>query len=64
LSTPDVLLVNEFDYVPENGAANEFRRNYLQRGQGGLVLLAVFRLSSKSHWDVPLRHSVSGVPGS
>ncbi|QWF84303.1 endonuclease/exonuclease/phosphatase family protein [Amycolatopsis sp. CA-230715] len=32
---PDVLLVNEFDYVPGNAAANAFRTNYLQRGQNG-----------------------------
>lgn len=32
---PDVLLINEFDYVPENRAANLFRENYLKRGQNG-----------------------------
>jgi hypothetical protein len=32
---PDVLLINEFDYVPDNRAANLFRDNYLERGQNG-----------------------------
>lgn len=32
---PDVLLINEFDYVPHNKAANLFRKNYLQVGQEG-----------------------------
>jgi hypothetical protein len=32
---PDVLLVNEFDYVPDNAAADLFRANYLERGQNG-----------------------------
>lgn len=27
---PDVMLVNEFDYVPGNAAADAFRRNYLR----------------------------------
>nr|CEL12689.1 Glycerophosphoryl diester phosphodiesterase [Kibdelosporangium sp. MJ126-NF4]CTQ93553.1 Glycerophosphoryl diester phosphodiesterase (EC 3.1.4.46) [Kibdelosporangium sp. MJ126-NF4] len=32
---PDVLLVNEFDYVPDNRAADLFRTNYLRKGQNG-----------------------------
>ena len=32
---PDVLLVNEFDYVPDHAAADLFRDNYLERGQNG-----------------------------
>ncbi|WP_154814637.1 endonuclease/exonuclease/phosphatase family protein [Actinophytocola xinjiangensis] len=32
---PDVLLINEFDYVPDNAAADLFRENYLQHGQNG-----------------------------
>ena len=32
---PDVMLVNEFDYVPGNAAANAFRTNYLQHAQHG-----------------------------
>src|SRR5690348_15070907 len=32
---PDVMLVNEFDYVPGNAAANAFRTNYLQRSPHG-----------------------------
>jgi len=32
---PDMLLVNEFDYVPDNTAADLFRTNYLARGQHG-----------------------------
>ena len=32
---PDVLLVNEFDYVPDHVAADLFRDNYLERGQNG-----------------------------
>lgn len=34
-SRPDVLLVNEFDYVPGNAAADAFRDNYLEVGQNG-----------------------------
>jgi hypothetical protein len=34
-SRPDVLLINEFDYVPNQQAANLFRTNYLAVGQGG-----------------------------
>jgi hypothetical protein len=32
---PDVLLLNEFDYVPDHRAVDLFRRNYLARGQHG-----------------------------
>ncbi len=32
---PDVLLLNEFDYVADGSAVDLFRRNYLQVGQGG-----------------------------
>jgi Endonuclease/Exonuclease/phosphatase family len=32
---PDVLLVNEFDFVPDQAAADLFRTNYLERGQNG-----------------------------
>ncbi len=32
---PDVLLVNEFDYVPGHQAANLFRSNYLEVGHNG-----------------------------
>ncbi|RZQ66090.1 endonuclease/exonuclease/phosphatase family protein [Amycolatopsis suaedae] len=32
---PDVLLVNEFDYVAGNAAADAFRANYLRVGQRG-----------------------------
>lgn len=32
---PDVLLVNEFDYVPDNAAVDAFRSNYLRRSQNG-----------------------------
>ncbi|MFD6068888.1 endonuclease/exonuclease/phosphatase family protein [Amycolatopsis lurida] len=32
---PDVLLINEFDYVPGNRAADLFRENYLAHGQNG-----------------------------
>lgn len=32
---PDVLLVNEFDYVPDHVAADLFRKNYLEHGQNG-----------------------------
>jgi Endonuclease/Exonuclease/phosphatase family len=35
LNRPDVLLINEFDYVPGNTAADLFRENYLERGQNG-----------------------------
>ena len=33
---PDVLLVNEFDYVPESVASTLFQRNYLDVGQNTL----------------------------
>lgn len=32
---PDVLLINEFDYEPDNAAANLFQANYLAVGQNG-----------------------------
>jgi Endonuclease/Exonuclease/phosphatase family len=32
-AAPDLLLVNEFDHVPANAAADLFRSNYLERGQ-------------------------------
>lgn len=32
---PDVVLINEFDYVPGNRAADLFDRNYLRVGQNG-----------------------------
>ena len=32
---PDILLVNEFDYVPNNQAANLFQQNYLSVPQNG-----------------------------
>ncbi|MEU3269416.1 endonuclease/exonuclease/phosphatase family protein [Saccharomonospora sp. NPDC006951] len=32
---PDVLLINEFDYVPGNAAVDAFRDNYLAVGQRG-----------------------------
>ncbi len=32
---PDVLLINEFDYVADNAAADAFRANYLEIGQQG-----------------------------
>lgn len=35
---PDVLLVNEFDYVAKNRAADLFRANYLEQGQNRLNL--------------------------
>lgn len=35
INRPDVLLLNEFDYVPGNRAANLFRENYLLVGQNG-----------------------------
>ncbi|WP_320537677.1 endonuclease/exonuclease/phosphatase family protein [Pseudarthrobacter sp. IC2-21] len=34
-ANPDVILLNEFDYVPGMRAANLFRENYLAVGQGG-----------------------------
>ena len=33
INRPDVVLLNEFDYVPGNRAADLFNRNYLQVGQ-------------------------------
>ncbi len=32
---PDVLLVNEFDYEPDNAATDAFRTNYLETSQNG-----------------------------
>ncbi|MET0933330.1 MAG: endonuclease/exonuclease/phosphatase family protein [Mycetocola sp.] len=34
-ANPDVILLNEFDYVPDLRAADLFRDNYLAIGQGG-----------------------------
>lgn len=34
-NAPDVLLVNEFDYVRSGAAADAFRQNYLRRSQRG-----------------------------
>lgn len=34
-ANPDVILLNEFDYVPGMRAADLFRENYLEIGQGG-----------------------------
>lgn len=34
-ANPDVILLNEFDYLPEMRAADLFRENYLAIGQGG-----------------------------
>lgn len=31
---PDIVLLNEFDYVPDNAAIDLFRENYLEIGQG------------------------------
>ena len=35
INNPDVVLVNEFDYVPGNQAAEAFRDSYLSVGQNG-----------------------------
>ena len=37
-AAPDLLLMNEFDYVPVNAAADLFRSNYLEQGQDTLGL--------------------------
>jgi len=34
-ANPDIVLLNEFDYVPDGRAADLFRENYLQVSQGG-----------------------------
>lgn len=34
-ANPDIVLLNEFDYVPELRAVDLFRDNYLEVGQGG-----------------------------
>ncbi|ANJ26133.1 endonuclease/exonuclease/phosphatase family protein [Agromyces aureus] len=34
-ANPDIVLLNEFDYVPDGRAADLFRTNYLQVSQGG-----------------------------
>jgi len=34
-ANPDVILLNEFDYVPDNRAVDLFRKNYLAKGQNG-----------------------------
>lgn len=34
---PDILLINEFDYVPNNTAANLFNQNYLNVGSPGFA---------------------------
>jgi hypothetical protein len=35
INRPDVLLLNEFDYAPDNLAADLFNKNYLRVGQNG-----------------------------
>ncbi len=35
INRPDVLLLNEFDYAPDNVAADLFNENYLRVGQNG-----------------------------
>ena len=37
-AAPDILLVNEFDYIPGSEAVDLFRRNYLEVGQNTLGL--------------------------
>ncbi|MCI0756367.1 glycerophosphodiester phosphodiesterase family protein [Teichococcus vastitatis] len=37
-SAPDILLINEFDYVADDAALNRFRDNYLAAGQNTLGL--------------------------
>ncbi len=37
-AAPDIVLVNEFDYVPDDEAVDLFRRNYLEVGQNTLGL--------------------------
>ena len=37
-AAPDLLLVNEFDFVEGGAAADLFRANYLERGQDTLGL--------------------------
>ncbi len=34
-TNPDIVLLNEFDFVPDNRAVDLFRDNYLEVGQGG-----------------------------
>ena len=36
-ANPDIVLLNEFDYVPNDQAVNLFRDNYLEVSQGGAV---------------------------
>ncbi len=50
---PDVLLVNEFDYVPAGVAVNLFHDNYLQVGQNGAAPITYpYRLAFPSNTGI------------
>jgi len=51
---PDILLLNEFDYDPENQAIDLFHENYLQVGQNGQTPITYpYRYSAPSNTGVP-----------
>jgi hypothetical protein len=51
---PDLLLINEFDFVPNNVAVDLFRDNYLEVSQNGLVPVAYpFVFVAPSNTGIP-----------
>lgn len=51
---PDVVLINEFDYVPDNEAADLFRQNYLEIGhQGAEAIEYPYAFTAPSNTGVP-----------
>ena len=66
-TNPDVLLVNEFDYVPSGLAADLFRENYLEISQNGAdpvyypyVYLAPFNTGIASGFDLNNNGTIGG----
>ena len=64
---PDVLLINEFDYVPNNLAADLYRQNYLEVSQNGAapvfypyVFVAPSNTGVPSGFDLNNNGSVGG----
>ncbi|MQA63831.1 MAG: endonuclease/exonuclease/phosphatase family protein [Actinophytocola sp.] len=51
---PDVVLINEFDFVPDNEAADLFRENYLEIGQQGAEAIDYpYAFTAPSNTGVP-----------
>ncbi|MFA6299091.1 MAG: endonuclease/exonuclease/phosphatase family protein, partial [Nocardioides sp.] len=63
---PDVLLLNEFDYVPGRAAVDLFRDNYLEVGHGGARPIHYpYAFVAPSNTGVPSGHDLdnSGTVG-